>query len=56
MSAHDYNLSMEGTITITTKEMKTINALQQLIDEKIDNIQVARESGLNVRQIIIVEH
>ena len=51
MSPHDYNLSMEGTITITMKEMKTINVLQQLIDDKIDNNQAARELGLTIRQI-----
>lgn len=42
---------MEGIITLTMKQLKTANILQQLIDGKINNKDAARELGLTVRQV-----
>ena len=42
---------MEGHITLTMKELKIANILQQLIDGKIKNKDAARELGLTVRQV-----
>lgn len=42
---------MEGTITLTMKQLKTANILQQLVDGRIKNSDAARELNLTVRQI-----
>ena len=42
---------MERTITLTMRELKTAQVLQQLIEHKITNQEAARELGITIRQV-----